>query len=104
MHERDLIGSRPSLALKALHESGLGGIDVSILGDLRAWTPPGWSGRVQSYCTDGDPICNFDVRYLAMCNIFTMSVTCPHGMYYERGWVEMASAWAVDNLRRLPPL
>ena len=83
---------------------GLGGIDVSILGDLRAWTPTGWSSRVQSYCTDGDPICNFDVRYLAMCNIFTMSVTCPHGMYYERGWVEMATAWAVENLRRLPPL
>ncbi|GAC1369722.1 MAG: hypothetical protein NVSMB39_1880 [Candidatus Saccharimonadales bacterium] len=80
------------------------GIDVAVLGDLKGTVPAGWEARVHSYCTLGDPICNFDLRNLPACNLITGFITCAHGMYTDRGYTAAGAIWARHMLAIMPPL
>ncbi len=80
------------------------GIDIAVLGDLKSTVPVGWESRVHSYCTFGDPICNYDPRDLPVCVLLTKFTTCAHGLYYDRGYTEAAAVWARKMIAEVPRL
>lgn len=86
------------------YSSLLSGINVSVLGDRPQTAPAGWESRMQSYCTRGDPICNYDSRNLLTCNPLIKILTCAHLKYYDRGWTDVAAAWVRHHLGDLPSL
>jgi hypothetical protein len=58
--------------------------------------------RVHSYCLQGDPICNYKLKYATTCALY--SSLCPHLFYQELGYPSDAADWAVGLFRTLPKL
>jgi len=49
---------------------------------------------VHSYCTQGDPVCNYSPKNVAACTL-----NCAHLQYVIRGWTDLAAFWAVSHWR-----
>lgn len=64
--------------------------------------PPGSKEAIHSYCTAGDPICNFSVKNAKSCQADLPA--CPHVHYVDRGWTAMAANWIRTRLAQLPKL
>lgn len=59
---------------------------------------PGNQPQVHSYCTKGDPICNFSAKNAALCAV---PATCSHYSYTSRGYTDDAARWAFYHWRNL---
>jgi hypothetical protein len=57
--------------------------------------PPAGITKTKSFCTAGDPICNFTSSRAGFC--FTNPEACPHVKYVDRGWVDLGALWAIQK-------
>ncbi|HVQ44139.1 MAG TPA: cutinase family protein [Candidatus Saccharimonadia bacterium] len=82
----------------------LSGILVKFDQNAPRTIPRRWTPNVESYCTAGDPVCNYSKRNVSICTPITARLTCPHFQYVRRSWTADAARWASSNWRHLPPL
>ncbi len=61
-----------------------------------------WAPTVRSYCSEGDPICNYSKGNLKDC--FLDKATCPHLLYATGPTPGLSGLRAVRRWRSLPPL
>jgi hypothetical protein len=57
--------------------------------------------KVQSYCTVGDPVCNYSKFNAGYCQLNGES--CPHVLYPEKPWIAQAGRWAVRRVQEWKP-
>jgi Tol biopolymer transport system component len=56
--------------------------------------------RVHSYCTKGDPVCNFNEYNAFTCSGNTV-LECAHLRYIERGWTYEGAKWVVNQWKKV---
>jgi len=67
----------------------------------RAFTSSDDLQKVQSYCTVGDPICNYSKPNIAFCKY--SAYECPHVLYPEKPWISQAGRWIARRIQEWKP-
>jgi cutinase len=57
--------------------------------------------RVHSYCTKGDPVCNFNEYNVFTCSGNNTVLECAHLFYIERGYTYEGAKWAVERWKKV---
>lgn len=80
----------------------LQGIYYALHPDHVYGVPAQFTHRVHTWCSQGDPICNWSVSNGFHC--VTSGPNCPHFTYVENGDVASGVGWSIRLLRSLPKL
>ena len=66
--------------------------------------PSSWVALTNSYCTVGDPVCNFSGRNVATCLVGLGVRRCAHQLYPNRGWTKSAADASAAKWKKMPKL
>jgi hypothetical protein len=89
---------RPGLSYDTADGNDGGGVGVFLR--LNRQVPDELAPRLHSYCTKGDPVCNFVPLNFQPC--VPIGPNCPHFQYERRRWTDRAANWAIVKWRNLP--
>lgn len=83
------------------YDPNLAGIGQLMGNQLRS-IPAGFTPHLRSYCTKGDPVCNYSPGNAVRCAPGVPG--CPHLAYVSLRWTDKAASWAVQTWKKQPAL